>query len=337
MAKFVLMIALVLSSFALGEEAPQFVKQGVYVALNTWYPQIIMRDSSGKIVTHYLSRKDNTTGARCIVPDVGTYEPYTAGEEVQNLFVRKVGPKFFGIAPSGDISYTFFSGDKVLEGDWGKSTVKFVRVGDEKAAHQMLTDIPLCDKVVSSETPAALPRSKPIPLTDPLVLDLGNTGIKLGAPRRAVEFDIDVDGFTEKLTWPDDKGAHFLVLDRNGNGNIDDGGELFGTSTLDAWGRKHTTGFGALRSFDSNDDGWIDARDGVYDSLQLWNDANRNGKSDEGELYTLCELHVAAISGGCVDLGESDMYGNCKSHESMVRMVDKSLRKIYELVLITPH
>lgn len=61
---------------------------------------------------------------------------------------------------------------------------------------------------------------------DPLIIDLGKKGIELTNVENGVHFDIDKNGFAEKTAWTDGEDG-FLVLDRNGNGFIDDGGELF--------------------------------------------------------------------------------------------------------------
>jgi len=331
-----LVVWLLVNASTHADVAPEFIEEGVYVALTgRLYPQMFLKNEQGGIQSYVLARKDGV--ARCYFVDQTMYAPYTRDPAFKNLFIRNGGAGFHGIQKEGEGAYFFFAGQTILEEAWSKTKVKFVRIGDEKVAHQILSDYPPCERLASLAPRAALPPSKPVPFTDPLILDLGNSGVKLGVPRAAVEFDIDSDGFKEKLTWPDDESAYFLVVDRNSNGKIDDGSELFGTSTLDAWGRKHQTGFGALRSFDANDDAWIDRRDGIFESLQLWKDSNRNGKSEPEELHSLCELEVLAIAASCADLGESDDYGNCKTHESYVRMTDKSLRKIYEVVFITPH
>ncbi|QTX27370.1 bacteriocin [Xylella fastidiosa] len=82
---------------------------------------------------------------------------------------------------------------------------------------------------------------------DPLVLDLDGDGIETVAAGKHILFDHDGDGIKHASGWvkPDDG---FLVLDRNGNGRIDDGSELFGADTILANGHKATSGFEALRS-----------------------------------------------------------------------------------------
>jgi len=143
--------------------------------------------------------------------------------------------------------------------------------------------------------PLPLPPAMPTPPLDPLALDLNGDGIvSTLSQANGVHFDLDNSGFAEKTGWvaPEDG---FLVLDRNGNNQIDGGNELFGTETLLASGQKATNGFEALREFDHNGDGKIDSADEVYDNLKIWQDKNSNGLADEGELSTLAELSVTSI------------------------------------------
>lgn len=96
---------------------------------------------------------------------------------------------------------------------------------------------------------------------DPLVLDLAGNGFTSGL-NRPVRFDLDADGRMDSISVPTGDDA-LLALDRNGNGRIDDGRELFG----DQHGAAN--GFAELARFDDNGDGRIDAADAVFDKLLL--------------------------------------------------------------------
>jgi hypothetical protein len=113
-------------------------------------------------------------------------------------------------------------------------------------------------------------------VTDPLMLSFtGAAG--LGTERTA--FDLDADGTDEQV--PDAvAGTAFLVLDRNGNGVLDDGGELFGPATGD--------GFAELAAFDADGNGWIDEADPGYTRLGL-------ATSAQGPLASLTDRGVGAI------------------------------------------
>ncbi len=82
-------------------------------------------------------------------------------------------------------------------------------------------------------------------------------------------FDHDGDGFAEHTTWAG-RNEGLLVLDRNGNGQIDDGNELFGDYTILSNGRNAVDGFRALAELDENKDGVIDARDSAWSELRVW-------------------------------------------------------------------
>jgi hypothetical protein len=133
---------------------------------------------------------------------------------------------------------------------------------------------------------------------DPLTLDLDGdgletVGIDLANP---ILFDHDGDGNKAATGWikPDDG---FLVLDRNGNGTIDDGTELFGDSTpLNDGSGNAEDGFSALAQEDTNGDGVVDANDDNFANFRVWQDLNSDGISQEGELKTLDEAGVVAIN-----------------------------------------
>ncbi|ADE11832.1 VCBS domain-containing protein [Sideroxydans lithotrophicus] len=137
---------------------------------------------------------------------------------------------------------------------------------------------------------------------DPLTLDLNGDGINtVPLTNPPILFDHTGSGIKTGTGWiaPDDG---FLVLDRNGNGTIDNGTELFGDSTpiLDANGNvigKAKNGFDALAQLDTNHDGIVDAQDANFFDLQVWQDLNQDGISQANELrYLADDLNITSIN-----------------------------------------
>ena len=129
---------------------------------------------------------------------------------------------------------------------------------------------------------------------DPLVIDLGKDGFDITWQADGANFDLDGDGFAEKVNWTKKDGI--LALDLNGNGIIDSGRELFGDQTLLADGKRARNGFEALAQYDENKDGVIDEKDSIFSKLLVWVDGNGDGISGAGELKTLAELGILSIS-----------------------------------------
>jgi hypothetical protein len=98
------------------------------------------------------------------------------------------------------------------------------------------------------------------------------------------------------------------LLDKNANGVIDNGRELFGDATLKSNGQLAQDGFDALRDLDSNADGKIDASDAQFTNLRLWRDLNQDGISQSNELFTLGSQNIAAINVASTD--NSQILGN---------------------------
>ena len=131
---------------------------------------------------------------------------------------------------------------------------------------------------------------------DPLTLDLDGDGLETVGinPSSPILFDHDADGVKTATGWvePDDA---FLVFDRNGNGTIDTGRELFGDSTALYAGGLAADGFAALAQEDTNQDGLVSAADANWNSLRLWRDLNQDGVSQANELLTLASQGITAL------------------------------------------
>ena len=151
--------------------------------------------------------------------------------------------------------------------------------------------------------------------SSPLVLDLDGDGqTSEFIYSTDTHFDIDGDGYAERTAWIDAEDG-LLAFDKNQNGTVDDGTELFGNYTDNPNGTIAENGFEALANYDENSDGVIDAKDNIYSQLSVWTDANQDGVTDAGELKTLSELNITSIS---IDATEVDTYeeNNQVSHTS---------------------
>ena len=129
----------------------------------------------------------------------------------------------------------------------------------------------------------------------PLALDLDGNGVRTISADAGVVFDLDADGQAERVGWLSTTDA-WLALDRNVNGLIDDGSELFGSGTVMPDGSKALDGFAALRVLDVNQDGVIDSKDPVFTKLSVWTDTNSDGRVEAGELRTLTQVGVQSLA-----------------------------------------
>ncbi|WDZ94926.1 calcium-binding protein [Herbaspirillum sp. WKF16] len=143
----------------------------------------------------------------------------------------------------------------------------------------------------------------------PLILDLNGDGVQTMGIDAGVHFDHDRNGFSETTGWVG-KGDGLLVWDKNGNGQIDDGNELFGNNSIDKEGRKSRHGFSALSKLDGNGDKRIDIRDLAYADLRIWRDLNSDGLLDAGELATLEQAGVKSLNAGFTSSEFIDEQGN---------------------------
>jgi hypothetical protein len=148
----------------------------------------------------------------------------------------------------------------------------------------------------------------------PIIVDTTGKGFHLTGAANGVTFDIAGDGQPIKIAWTAaDSGNAFLALDRNHNGKIDNGKELFGNYTAQPESDE-PNGYLTLavdtRKNGGNGDGIIDSRDAVYSKLVLWIDENHDGISQLNELHSLPELGVFSISLHYSDDHHDDPYGN---------------------------
>ena len=155
----------------------------------------------------------------------------------------------------------------------------------------------------------------------PLIIDMDGNGIKTISINKNVFFDLDNNLFAESTGWVD-KGDAFLVWDRDNNGVIDSGNELFGNHTRLSSGKKAENGFAALAELDSNQDNIFDEKDEAWFKLQLWFDRNQNGISEAGELVKLSESGIKSINLSYNNTDHIDESGNHHRQRSSVSWKD---------------
>lgn len=154
----------------------------------------------------------------------------------------------------------------------------------------------------------------------PIILDLDGDGIETLA-LGSNYFDHDGDGLSERSGWvsPDDG---LLVHDRNGDGLVSDGSELFGNSTVLHNGQKAANGFQALAEYDDNGNGQVDAQDASFSSLKVWRDLNGNGVSDQGELQGLADAGVRSIATAYTNSARVDANGHAHKQQGTIVLAD---------------
>jgi hypothetical protein len=156
----------------------------------------------------------------------------------------------------------------------------------------------------------------------PVVIDLGKNNVEFTSADEGVLFDIDADGRLDPIAWTAaDSGDGFLVFDRNQNGIIDSGRELFGDVTAQP-PSDNRNGFLALALLDSNQDGVISSLDGIFGGLRIWVDANHNGKSEAAELTTLAANGIVLIEVGYDESRRKDRHGNELRYRARVQLED---------------
>jgi hypothetical protein len=148
----------------------------------------------------------------------------------------------------------------------------------------------------------------------PLVLSFDGKPVTF-AMNAGEAFALTTDGQCHGSDWPT-AATPWLAFDRNGNGAIDDGSELFGSAVRLANGALAKNGFEALRELDANRDNVFDAADPAFGKVVVWTDRNGDRRSTPTELMSLAEAGVRSISLADTRDMRCDTRGNCEGERA---------------------
>ena len=166
----------------------------------------------------------------------------------------------------------------------------------------------------------------------PLILDLNGDGVHTLQSNSGVGFDFDGQGHKSKTGWASPEDG-LLVLDRNGDGIIDTGSELFGSNSLVNAAALAKDGFEALAFHDSNKDGLINADDAIWTHLQVWQDRDSDGVSQQQELFSLDTLGIVSLSLNATPSGLFDGSGNIRQLISSIEWSNGTQTELVDVLL----
>jgi hypothetical protein len=177
--------------------------------------------------------------------------------------------------------------------------------------------------------------------SSPIVINFENGDYRLTGKNAPVLFDMPGNGHPVLIGWTA-AGADeaFLWLDRNHNGKVTSGAELFGNFTPLKSGRMAINGFEALAEFDANRDGIIDEHDPIWSRLMLWRDLNHNALSESSEISPLDASDVTAIDLDDHWTGRHDPWGNAFRYKSLISIRNRSghavrKRPVYDIFFVS--
>lgn len=204
----------------------------------------------------------------------------------------------FVLRDTSDASHVFTasSGNNSVDiSDWNLSTLTIQANANETSEHQMTLSLSTRESnggAISSITTVTFT----VGMTRcPIILDLDGDGVETLGLEHGVSFDIDNDGTQETTGWVG-KDDGLLVRDVNNDGIINNASELIGQDTVKSNGQRAVDGYDALRDLDTNNDGVFNAQDDAWSQMQVWQDRNSDGISQQDEMLTLAQAGVNEIA-----------------------------------------
>ncbi len=164
----------------------------------------------------------------------------------------------------------------------------------------------------------------------PLLIDLDGAGIETLPLSQGIYFNHQGSSFRIRTGWAGPSEG-ILARDLDGDGRISNGRELFGNNTLLRDGQDAANGFEALRDLDDSGDGIFDARDALFGSLLIWQDADSNGRSAPGELATLEEAGILSVDLAYTETDIQDVHGNIHRQVSTVTKTDQTTADVADI------
>ncbi|MBK9321850.1 MAG: hypothetical protein IPM97_02640 [Bdellovibrionaceae bacterium] len=176
--------------------------------------------------------------------------------------------------------------------------------------------------------------------SSPLIIsmDSNSRGIKLTAPMDGIQFDIlgqrsaPVAHAKKQISWLQADQEYYFIALPNERGQVLGIDEMFGDNTRGPDGKYSANGYSALAKYDDDRDGLITPDDEIFAKLRLWNDNNRDGVSQDSELFSLAEKKISIV-----DLHydkrykEQDIYGNQTLMKSVVKTEDGKMHLLFDL------